>query len=263
MLKKLLKYDLKKLLKFISIFYVLGLFFAVLTRLFFSFDNSLMINILGQITTGATIAMIANIIINCLMRSWVIFKQNLYGDESYLTHTLPVTKKTLYNSKIVSLILTMVVSFIFILFILFVAYYSKDNIIILKNLILSFANIFNGKELVFIFSIILVFLLEMLTIAQCGYTGIILGHKKNNNKVGYSVLFGFISYMITQMVVLLFLFIIALFNKDVMNIFMTNDVVNMGAFKNLLYGSIFIYSGCFIIWSFVNVKLFNKGVDVE
>ena len=40
-----------------------------------------------------------NIILNNLMRLWARFKNNFYGDESYLTHTLPINKKTLYLSK--------------------------------------------------------------------------------------------------------------------------------------------------------------------
>ena len=34
MLKKLLKYDLKNIFKFLMIFYILALFFGILTRIF-------------------------------------------------------------------------------------------------------------------------------------------------------------------------------------------------------------------------------------
>ena len=68
MLKKLLKYDLENIFKFLVIFYSLGIFFAVLTRLFFSIENSFVMNIIGQICNGVTITMVANILINNLMR---------------------------------------------------------------------------------------------------------------------------------------------------------------------------------------------------
>ncbi len=48
MLKKLLKYDLKDMFKFLVIFYSIGLFFAILTRLFLNIENSLIMNIIGQ-----------------------------------------------------------------------------------------------------------------------------------------------------------------------------------------------------------------------
>ena len=110
MLKKLIKYDLKPVLKFISVFYILGIFFAMLTRIFFSIENSFMMNILGQITNGATISMLISILINNLMRFWVRFKNTIYDDESYLIHTLPVNKKTLYLSKFIT---SLIVVFIF------------------------------------------------------------------------------------------------------------------------------------------------------
>ena len=106
MLKKLLKYDLENIFKFLIIFYSLALFFAILTRIFFSIDNSLVMNLLGHVTSGTAISMMCSIVINNLMRLWVRFKSNFYGDESYLTHTLPVDKKTLYLSKTLSSILT-------------------------------------------------------------------------------------------------------------------------------------------------------------
>ena len=102
MLKKLLKYDLKNVYKILIIFYALSIFFGILTRIFFSIDNSTIMNIIAQVCGGITISMAFNIIINNLIKSWVMFKQNLYGDESYLTHTLPINKKTLYLSKIIS-----------------------------------------------------------------------------------------------------------------------------------------------------------------
>ena len=38
----------------------------------------------------------------------------------------------------------------------------------------------------------LVFFLELLNVMQCGYMGMILGHKKNNKKIGVSVLYSFV-----------------------------------------------------------------------
>ena len=43
MLKKLLKYDLQNVNKVLVIFYSLSLFFAILTRIFLSIDNSFII----------------------------------------------------------------------------------------------------------------------------------------------------------------------------------------------------------------------------
>jgi len=91
MLKKLLKYDLFYTYKIIIIYYALSLIFALLTRVFLNFDTTLL-NIIGSICSGVTITLMINIIINTLIRNWARFNINFYKDESYLTHTLPVSK---------------------------------------------------------------------------------------------------------------------------------------------------------------------------
>ena len=137
MLKKLLKYDLEYNYKILVIFYLLAIFFAVFTRICFSIENSFIMNIIGKICSGTTIAMIFNILINNLMRLWVRFKYNFYGDESYLTHTLPIDRKTQYLSKTLASIITLFSSVLVIALTLFIAYYSKENnnlVVIAKNI---------------------------------------------------------------------------------------------------------------------------------
>ena len=95
MLNKLLKYDLKYMIKNMSIFYILSIFFAITTRILFGLEQSIIIKIIGQISVGFMFSMVASTLINTIMRSWVRFRDSLYKDESYLTHTLPVTKNDL------------------------------------------------------------------------------------------------------------------------------------------------------------------------
>ena len=160
MLKKLLKYDLESIYKFLIIFYSLALFFAVLTRMFLGIENSFIMKIIGQICSGASISMIVSILINNLMRLWVRFKNNFYGDESYLTHTLPVTKKTLYLSKVITAILSLFTSILVISLTLFIAYYSKENIETLKNLLLPLANAYQSTIIKIILAFLFIFFLE-------------------------------------------------------------------------------------------------------
>ena len=99
MLIRLLKYDVKKIIKFLTVFFVLALFFGVLTRIFGAIDDSLAVTIIKGICNGTTISMMFSLLINCFMRSWVLFRASLFGDESYLTHTLPIDRKTHYTAK--------------------------------------------------------------------------------------------------------------------------------------------------------------------
>jgi len=263
MLKNLIKYDLKYKYKVLIVFYILSMFFGILTRIFFYIENSLIMNIIAQICSGITISMIFNILINNIMRSWVRFKQNLYGDESYLTHTLPVGKKTIYMSKILSSLITLFTSFLVIGLTLFIAYYSKENMEIVKNIILPVAELYGSSMVSILILFLLILFLEFINILQCGYTGIILGHKMNNAKTGFSLLYGFVTYSLLQVFVLISLFIVALFNKDFMNLFFTNEIINLDMIKLIVYLSIIIYLFTFIINFILNIRLFKKGVNVD
>jgi len=263
MLKKLIKYDLVSIFKFLLIFYSLAIVFSILTRMFFAIEDSTMMNIIAHICSGATISMIANILINNIMRLWIRFKQNLYGDESYLTHTLPVNKNTLYLSKILTSIITLFTSFLVIGITIFIAYYSKEFVELIKNILLPMLNIPTNTIIRILLIIILILFLEIINILQAGYTGIIIGHKKSQNKVVYSVLFGFITYTFTQIFALVIIFITALFNKGLMDLFVTNTIIDTELLKLMLYIASIIYMISILIINILNVKLFQKGVNVD
>ena len=76
-----------------------------------------------------------NILINNLMRVWARVVRNTYKDEAYLTHTLPVSRKDIFLSKVLTAIITMLTSFAIIVISLAIAYLTKDSWQTLKSLI--------------------------------------------------------------------------------------------------------------------------------
>lgn len=263
MLKKLLKYDLENVYKILVVFYGLAIFFSVLTKVFLNIEGSFIMEIIGRICSGTTIAMLVNILINNVMRLWVRFKSNFYGDESYLTHTLPVEKKTLYLSKFLTSIITLFTSFLVIGATLFIAYYSKENIESLKNILLPIANVYGSTIVKILMAFLFIFFLQFANIVQLGYTGIILGHRQNSGKIGFSILIGFAFYIGTQIIALAMLFLIALFNKNFMNLFITNEIISADMVRTIIYIAITIYTIILIGIYFINLKLFKKGVNVD
>lgn len=262
MLKKLLKYDLKNMLKSISIFYLLSIVFAITTRILEELNETIVVNIITQISMGIMFSMIASSIINTLMRNWVRFKQTIYGDESYLTHTLPVTKHQILTSKSLLSAINLLITFIVCIISLLIAFYTKDNIMYLKDLTTIISTSIDINPKVFIVLVFIILYLEVYNIIISGYLGILLGHKKSNNKVGFSVLYGFITYILTQLIVLLCIYIIGLFNQDVMNVFTSNNL-NYSIITPLIYTFTLIYIVIIYIVNIVSNKVFNKGVNVE
>jgi len=264
MLNKLLKYDLKYMIKNMVIFYILSIFFAITTRLLFNMEQSVIINIIGQISVGCMFAMIINTLINTIMRSWIRFRDSLYKDESYLTHTLPVTKNELYNSKFIQTLIFFFISFVVILISLFIAYYSKENWLAITKYIKTITTGLNMSTLFFISMTIIVIFLEVFNAIQCGFLGIILGHKMNNGKTGYSVLFGFISYLLAQSLILGLVFIYGLFDSTIMELFKTTTInIDVKSFKVLAIVSSLLYILIIFVMSILCKKELNKGVNVE
>ena len=264
MLNKLLKYDLKYMIKNMTVFYVLSIFFAITTRILFDMNQSIIINIIGQISVGCMFAMITNILINTMMRSWVRFRDSLYKDESYLTHTLPVTKNEIYNSKFIQTLIFFFIGFFVILISLFIAYYSKENWLLLTNYIEIITTGLNMSTSFFVIMIITLIFLEVFNGIQCGFYGMILGHRKNNGKLGYSILFGFIIYLLVQTIVLALVFVYGLFDPSIMELFKTTTVnLDVQAFKVLAIVSSLIYLIIILIMSMLCKKELNKGVNIE
>ena len=58
-------------------------------------------------------------------------------------------------------------------------------------------------------------------------------------------------------------FIMGLFNKDIMRLFTSNEITNVSVIKNIMYVGIIIYGLYIVINYVINIKLFEKGVNVD
>ena len=264
MLSKLLKYDLKANFKFLAIFYVLALVFAAGTRILFAVNDSLFLTILAYIFNGTTIAMIANILINNLMRLWVYFKGNLYGDEGYLMHTLPVPRRCLYVSKFLMGLITLAASAIVIVATMAIAWLTPESFEGLKNFLSGAANVLDSTVIEIVILVLLVVFLEILVMLLSGYTGIILGFKKLTNRTGWSVLFGFICYVVIQLVILVGVFILAGVNPEIGEPLLSNEqlIPDISVLKPVYILSIILYVILIAINFVLSEKWFRK-IDLD
>ena len=262
MLKKLLKYDLKWCYKPLLVFYLLAIFFSVIVRIVESFEQSLIILVIDKICCGVVIAMIINILINCFMRNWARFVKNIYKDESYLTHTLPVSKSKIFLSKILTAIITLITSFIVIIVCLAIATLNKDTWIILKESLEQSAIYFDSSVFSLIFVMIITIFFEFLFMMMSGMLGIIIGHRSNNLKIVKSIVIGFAIYIILSVISLGALFVAGFINSDIMSLF-NNIEVSSNALKSMMLVGILVYAIYNLGIYFIGNKLLNKGVDVD
>lgn len=262
MLKKLLKYDLKWCYKPLFVFYILAIFFSIIVRIVESFEQSLILLIIDKICCGVVIAMIVNILINCFMRNWVRFVRNIYKDESYLTHTLPVSKNQIYLSKVLTGMITLVTSFIVIVVCLAIATLNKDTWIILKESLEQSAVYFDSSVCSFLLVMIVTIFFEFLFMLMSGILGIIIGHRSNNLKIVKSIVIGFILYTLLSSMSLGVLFVAGWIHPDIMSLF-NNMEVSANALKSMMLVGIGVYAIYNLGIYFIGNRLFNKGVDVD
>ena len=120
------------------------------------------------------------------------------------------------------------------------------------------------NTLFFVLMAIILIFLEVFNGIQCGFYGMILGYKKNNGKLGYSVLFGFVIYLVAQTLVLALVFVYGLFDSSIMELFKTATIsIDVNAFKILAIVSSLLYLVIIFGMSILCKKGLNKGVNIE
>ena len=110
MLTKVLKYDLKLTYKTLAGFYAVLMIFAYAAGDERFFNGSYFSRFIEELLKLSTAALITATVV---MSLWIVFQrfaENLYGNESYFTHTLPVSRTTVYVSKFLSLLTVLLTS---------------------------------------------------------------------------------------------------------------------------------------------------------
>ena len=255
MLKKLLKYDLKWILKVEYIWSAITIIFAVLTRLTSLLNESVITSIIKAVLTSITITGMLNVLFNGIIRTWIRVKNNLYKDEAYLTHTLPVESKTILSSKVLAGIITMLYGVTIITISFFIAFYNESLINYIKESMQIVATTLNSS--------ITKILLILSFILMVGITGIIKGHEANNGKVIKSVLYSGIYWMSFSALSLLIVYLISLANKDMNVLFTGAGVISYSALKLFLLLVIIIYTIYIIVLYFISKHELNKGVNID
>jgi len=264
MLIKLVKYDLKWLLKIILIFLSLGVLFSFLGRVMNLLPNSIFFEIIKGIFVSAGISLSCSAIVNSIIRPWVRLTNNMYKDESYLTNTLPISRNTHYLSKCISGLICLVISVVVTIINLFILYYSKENILVIKEALNMMSSTLNISVVLFLILVFFVVLLELLFILQCGYFGIIYGHTHNKNKFRNSFMFGLICYMIASIISIIIMVIVSLFDDGLKSIILGGTtVIEFELLKVLMIFASIIYVIYVVALYFINSKILKKGINIE
>ena len=91
----------------------------------------------------------------------------------------------------------------------------------------------------------------------------VLGHRKQNKKIGFSVLIGGIVYVGAQVVLLLAVLLVGAFDGSVMQLLASNQAPTTAALTVLLVVATVVYTLTMIALYIIGDKSFQKGVNVD
>ena len=261
MLSKLFKYDFKWMTKVTYIYVLILIVISIALKIVESLDQTFLLVILDKILVSMFISCIVSILLTTSLRIWVRFINNFYKDESYLTHTLPVTKNELFNSKVLAGICSLLLSALVIVACFAFVYLNKTNIDSLKMMWDSLVAAYNSVfAVLFVIGLVLLIILEIIYIMMSGILGITIGHRSNNFKIVKSIAVGLISYgLLSAMSLGVIAIVSKLINYDIIgNGFPSmNYLIGVGSAGLLVY---LIYN---IVYYLIAKKVFNKGVNVD
>lgn len=260
-MKKLMKYDLKKMTKTLFYFYGLAIIFALLTRLISLGNRIQFLFIISKIFEGITFSAIFNVLINTFIHIILTFYIGFYKDESYLIHTLPVSKDKLMLSKFLSGLIVVVSSVVVCVLSLFILFYSKGFFSLIK---LIFQQVVSGLDMpswLFLSLIIMLIFLEICTIISMAFTAIVKANTYLSKRVLKGLLtFAFYFVVFNALTILVFVLIFAL-SGQVGELFATT--LTQKSFVTLLVSGVILYLIGAITFYFLSLREFKKGVNVD
>ena len=143
MLSKLLRNDLKKNMRWLWILFLCTIIVAIFARGCKELGHSLaFFKIISIFLDTVFYALLGNTIIQPFLRNFLNFTKSLYGDESYLTHTLPVNKNQIIDSKFLTVIIEIGLAFICVVISILIMFVSPTMFSTLKLLL---STIIEGK----------------------------------------------------------------------------------------------------------------------
>lgn len=205
---------------------------------------------------------------------WRRFKSNFYGDEAYLTHTLPIPRHTLWNARVCIVLITFVsIIFVAIINCLILAL-TRDGQQLLESLGLiggcshcvGAYYYIEPLSLTYYLSYIFVALTEFIFLTFCGLFGIILSNHFSKN---IALLSGIGVYFIGSLLVVGTFFLISNFDPTILNMLHGPSIASPGfdldlsfMARALSYIGIVYTCHCVILY-FTNRKLLNQGVNLD
>ena len=201
MLKKLLKYDFKTLLQTMLPIYGIALILSIVSNIFLRINKlTPVFKIPASFITGLAVLVSIGMVFITLIMGMINFYKQTVKDEGYLLHTLPVTKDSIIISKLTSVtILSMLSVLVMGITLAITLNIDPSKIIEVIKKMLEFFKDYKLTGLLLLISVIIGQILNTLLM----YLSISFGQKHPTNKLLYSIIYGVVTYNVTQILTML------------------------------------------------------------
>lgn len=261
MFAKLLKKDLKKDMRWMWILFVATIAVAGVSRGFKELGENLMFfKILTILFDSIFYSLLVNVIIHPFLRSFLNFTKSFYGDESYLTHTLPVTKNQLFNSKFLTAVIEMVLGFVSLIVSILIRYATPTMFKTLK-LLLSTMIVGNFSIYLVLSLIVVLIVVEFLMFISIILFSVVIEYRAKEKKALKAFLLTAGISFIALIVLSIAMVIVLLINK--VNLSSSTLVLSNNVFMSIILTGIAVYLAVGVIFYFLAKKEFRKGVNVD
>lgn len=264
MLKKLTKYDFHWSFRVVVWFMLAAAVCAVFARITGSLYNgaenaTMALLVLDKLASALLFAACAALYLIAFLRTAARFVTALYKDESYLTHTLPVRRGTVFDAKAVSGAAMLLLSLVVIALALLVG--AGGSVVTqLKEYV--------AKDALTAVLMTALFAAELLCMLFAVYLGCVLGYRFNTKKGLYAVLFSLAVYFGVQTVLSTVLFGSSFLDADIGDFFrkalLAADPSAIGtAVTKLSAISLGLYVAADAVLWILGRKALEKGVNVD
>ena len=265
MINKILKYDLKSLYKVLIPDYIILIIIAILTKVFGILkDTTSIFSIPYSMILFLFIIALIVAFVHTFFVAIIRFYKNMLRDESYLTHTLPVEKKSLVISKLISSFITMLTSIVVLISSVLIAFYSKGIVSNLISGLNEFVKLSGVTDLnMFYTYMIMAILIGYLSYITVFYLALVLGHSKDSNKMKYSFVYGIIIYVIQQMIAVLFIASAYLMSDGFREAFKEDTNASLTTIIPCLFIYMIVQVIVIIVENYITISKLKNNLNIE
>jgi len=261
MFTKLLKKDLKKDMRWMWIIFVSTIIASIISRGAKEIGkNFIFFKILAIFFDSVFYSLAVNCILQPFLRSFMNFSKDFYGDESYLTHTLPVTKNELVNSKFLTALIEIVLGFLSLIVSLLIMFYSPTMFDTLKTL-MSFVIIGKFSIRLVITLLVALVVVEFLMFITLILFSMVISYRSKEKRALKTFLFTTAFAFMASTILSVVMVIVLSINGVKLNT--TSFVLSNSAFLSVILTGIIVYSIVIIVFYFLTKREFRKGVNVD